>query len=154
MVSTLVGAMILRAVDTLPREFIPVYDQTNVSNPFATNLLLLSPSSASDLSIRHPEGYRVNSMFVSLHTLRVQAAGTLTLLVGIVQLTLSILRLGNLFGLLAPIAIRSFCAATAIHVIATQIGFLFGYRVHHHHGPLRLFYVFVPYLINDRCSVH
>lgn len=139
MVSTVAGAMILRTIDTMPPEFTQVYDQTNVS--FTSNSPLLTFSSASDLSTRLPDGYIVNTMFVSLHTLRVRVAGTLTLLVGLVQLTLSLLRLGNLFGLLAPIALRSFCAATAIHVIATQIGFLFGYRVQHHHGPMRLFYV-------------
>ena len=159
MVSTVVGAMIFRTIETLPSEFTPVYNQTNESNSFTTSSLLLSSSSASDLSTRLPDGYKVNTMFVSSHTLRMRAAGTLTLLVGLVQLTLSLLRLGNLFGLLAPIALRSFCAATAIHVIATQISFLFGYRVQHHHGSLRLFYVlvlhtnnvmFIEYMINLR----
>lgn len=144
-VSTITGAIILKSIDNLSPEITTDYAKNNTSILFTTDTPILNSQKSdllsSTLLLPKPDSDGSSSMSMSSHTLRLRAAGTLTLLVGLVQLLLFLLRLGNLFRLLAPVALRAFCAAAAIHVIATQIGFLFGYQVLQHHGPLRLYYV-------------
>lgn len=75
---------------------------------------------------------------------------SLTLLVGVFQLVMYVLRLGFLTALFSNAMVSGYTTGVAVHVFSSQISYLLGYRVDSHHGPLNL--VFVCYAARTRCS--
>ncbi|XP_072033240.1 prestin-like [Amphiura filiformis] len=72
--------------------------------------------------------------------LRIQVAISLSLLVGIIQISMGILRLGIITRYLSEPLIKGFTAGVAVHVFTNQFPRLFGVRVARYTGPFALIY--------------
>uniref|UniRef100_A0A0X3PQY4 STAS domain-containing protein n=1 Tax=Schistocephalus solidus TaxID=70667 RepID=A0A0X3PQY4_SCHSO len=68
-------------------------------------------------------------------TFRLQVAITLTLSIGLVQLTMGLLQLGFLVTYLSGPLISGFTCASAFHILASQMSGLFGVNVPSYYGP-------------------
>ncbi|XP_056429603.1 chloride anion exchanger-like [Hyla sarda] len=75
-----------------------------------------------------------------LNEKRVTVAASVTVLAGIFQLALGLLQVGFIVIYLSESLISGFTTAAAIHVLVSQLKFLFGLQVEPFSGPLSLFY--------------
>ncbi|KAG8577276.1 hypothetical protein GDO81_010121 [Engystomops pustulosus] len=75
-----------------------------------------------------------------LNEKRVTVAASVTVLAGIFQLALGLLQVGFIVVYLSDSLISGFTTAAAIHVLVSQLKFLFGLTVEPFSGPLSLFY--------------
>lgn len=71
---------------------------------------------------------------------RVQVAVALTTLVGLIQLFLGLLRFGFVAIYLTEPLVRGFTTAAAIHVLVSQLKYLFGVKTKRFSGPLSVLY--------------
>ncbi|XP_075062064.1 chloride anion exchanger-like [Mixophyes fleayi] len=71
---------------------------------------------------------------------RVVVASSVTVLAGIFQLALGLLQVGFIVIYLSDSLISGFTTAAAIHVLVSQLKFLFGLTIDAYSGPLSLFY--------------
>ncbi|XP_047439933.1 solute carrier family 26 member 6 isoform X2 [Mugil cephalus] len=74
---------------------------------------------------------------------RVQIACTLTVLTGIFQILLGVLRFGFVVTYLSEPLIRGYTTASACHVCVSQLKYLFGVKPSRFTGPLSLIYTLV-----------
>ncbi|KAF6216287.1 hypothetical protein GE061_000627 [Apolygus lucorum] len=79
---------------------------------------------------------------IGSHYTPVQVASAVALLVGIYQLILYVLRFGLLCTLLSETLVSGFTAGAAIHVLTSQLKDVFGIKVEHFHGPLKLIRIY------------
>ncbi|XP_069833424.1 chloride anion exchanger-like [Dendropsophus ebraccatus] len=75
-----------------------------------------------------------------LNEKRVTVAASVTVLAGIFQLALGLLQIGFIVIYLSDSLISGFTTAAAIHVLVSQLKFIFGLTVAPFSGPLSLFY--------------
>ncbi|XP_044133105.1 chloride anion exchanger-like [Bufo gargarizans] len=75
-----------------------------------------------------------------LNSKRVTVAASVTVLAGIFQLALGLLQIGFIVIYLSDSLISGFTTAAAIHVLVSQLKFIFGLTVPPFSGPLALFY--------------
>ncbi|XP_077399689.1 prestin isoform X2 [Vanacampus margaritifer] len=68
--------------------------------------------------------------------MRVQVAVVLTTLVGIIQIILGLLRFGFVAIYLTEPLVRGFTTAAAVHVVVSQLKYLFGVKTKRFSGPL------------------
>ncbi|KAM4749658.1 prestin [Rhinophrynus dorsalis] len=80
--------------------------------------------------------------------MRVQVAVALTLLSGLIQLCLGILRFGFVAIYLTEPLVRGFTTAAAVHVFTSQLKYLFGIKTKRYSGPLAVIYSLVAVLSN------
>ncbi|KAG8439951.1 hypothetical protein GDO86_005932 [Hymenochirus boettgeri] len=78
--------------------------------------------------------------------MRVKVAVALTLLSGIIQLCLGILRFGFVAIYLTEPLVRGFTTAAAVHVFISQLKYLFGVKTKRYSGPLAVIYSLVAVL--------
>ncbi|CAH2275768.1 solute carrier family 26, member 4 [Pelobates cultripes] len=78
---------------------------------------------------------------------RVLVAGTLSFLIGIIQLVLGALQFGFIVRYLADPLVRGFTTAAAFHVVVSQIKFLFNVPTKSHVGVFSIIYT-----LNEVCS--
>ncbi|MEE6481243.1 hypothetical protein FKM82_012804 [Ascaphus truei] len=71
---------------------------------------------------------------------RVIVAASVTVLAGIFQLALGLLQVGFIVIYLSDSLISGFTTAAAIHVVVSQLKFVFGLKIPPESGPLSLFY--------------
>ncbi|XP_053575153.1 chloride anion exchanger-like [Bombina bombina] len=71
---------------------------------------------------------------------RVVVAASVTVLAGIFQLAMGLLQIGFVVIYLSDALISGFTTAAAIHVLVSQLKFVFGLKVEPFSGPLSLFY--------------
>ncbi|KAB5541909.1 hypothetical protein PHYPO_G00085400 [Pangasianodon hypophthalmus] len=71
---------------------------------------------------------------------RVQVAVALTALMGIIQLVLGVLRFGFVAIYLTEPLVRGFTTAAAVHVLVSQLKYLFGVKTQRFSGPLSVLY--------------
>ncbi|MCI4388714.1 hypothetical protein PGIGA_G00089230 [Pangasianodon gigas] len=71
---------------------------------------------------------------------RVQVAVALTALMGIIQLVLGVLRFGFVAIYLTEPLVRGFTTAAAVHVLVSQLKYLFGVKTQRYSGPLSVLY--------------
>ncbi|KAM3924381.1 chloride anion exchanger-like [Leptodactylus fuscus] len=84
--------------------------------------------------------YPDNDNDPQLNEKRVMVAASVTVLAGIFQLALGLLQIGFIVKYLSDSLISGFTTAAAIHVLVSQLKFIFGLKVEPFSGPLSLFY--------------
>lgn len=72
----------------------------------------------------------------------VQVATAVALMIGIVQVILGMLQLGSLCVFLSDMLVSGFTTGAAVHVMTSQIKYLFGLQVQRYNGPLKIIYTF------------
>ncbi|XP_077120918.1 chloride anion exchanger-like [Ranitomeya variabilis] len=77
---------------------------------------------------------------LDLNEKRVVVAASVTVLAGIFQLALGLLQVGFIVIYLSDSLISGFTTAAAIHVLVSQLKFIFGLKVDPFSGPLSIFY--------------
>eukprot|EP00079_Xenopus_tropicalis_P034034 XP_017947805.1 PREDICTED: chloride anion exchanger-like [Xenopus tropicalis] len=82
-----------------------------------------------------------------LNEKRVVVAASVTVLAGIFQLAMGLLQIGFIVIYLSDSLISGFTTAAAIHVLVSQLKFVFGLKVEPFSGPLSLFYVSIRIFI-------
>ncbi|XP_039091177.1 testis anion transporter 1 isoform X2 [Hyaena hyaena] len=70
-----------------------------------------------------------------------------TFLTGIIQLSMGLLGFGFVATYLPEAAISAYLAATALHLILSQLTFIFGVMINFHAGPISFFYNIVNYCV-------
>ncbi|XP_075455843.1 chloride anion exchanger-like isoform X2 [Ascaphus truei] len=75
-----------------------------------------------------------------LNEQRLVVAASLTVLVGIIQLTLGLLQVGFIVIYLSEPLINGFTTAAAIEVVVSQLKYVFGVKIPSFSGPLSIFY--------------
>ncbi|XP_055022157.1 solute carrier family 26 member 6-like isoform X2 [Boleophthalmus pectinirostris] len=78
---------------------------------------------------------------------RVKIACSLTLLVGIFQILLGVVKFGFVVNYLSEPLVRGYTTASACHVFVSQLKYIFGVKPSRYNGPLSLIYTVV-----DICS--
>ncbi|CAL4076706.1 unnamed protein product [Meganyctiphanes norvegica] len=77
-----------------------------------------------------------------------QVAAALALAVGLWQVVLGLLQLGVLSVFLSDMLVKGFTTGAAVHVITSQIKYLFGISVPRHAGPLKIPYTYKDIILN------
>ncbi|XP_045113583.1 prestin-like isoform X1 [Portunus trituberculatus] len=72
----------------------------------------------------------------------VQVAAAVALMIGIVQVVLGLLQLGSLCVFLSDMLVSGFTTGAAVHVMTSQIKYLFGLQVQRYNGPLKIIYTY------------
>ncbi|XP_076985515.1 solute carrier family 26 member 6-like isoform X2 [Tamandua tetradactyla] len=72
--------------------------------------------------------------------IRVQLASTLSVLVGLFQVGLGLVRFGFVVTYLSEPLVRGYTTAAAVHVFVSQLKYVFGLHLSSHSGPLSLIY--------------
>ncbi|XP_069484171.1 prestin [Ambystoma mexicanum] len=80
--------------------------------------------------------------------MRVKVAVAVTLLSGLIQLGLGILRFGFVSIYLTEPLVRGFTTAAAVHVFASQLKYLLGIKTKRYSGPLSVVYSIIAVLSN------
>ncbi|XP_073475713.1 prestin isoform X3 [Aquarana catesbeiana] len=80
--------------------------------------------------------------------MRVKVAVAITLLCGLIQMCLGILRFGFVAIYLTEPLVRGFTTAAAVHVFTSQLKYLFGIKTKRYSGPLAVIYSLVSVLLN------
>uniref|UniRef100_A0A8C6TSH2 Si:ch211-117c9.2 n=1 Tax=Neogobius melanostomus TaxID=47308 RepID=A0A8C6TSH2_9GOBI len=78
---------------------------------------------------------------------RVTIACSLTLLVGIFQILLGVVRFGFVVNYLSEPLVRGYTTASACHVFVSQLKYIFGVSPSRYNGPLSLIYVIVATIV-------
>ncbi|XP_076985517.1 solute carrier family 26 member 6-like isoform X4 [Tamandua tetradactyla] len=73
--------------------------------------------------------------------IRVQLASTLSVLVGLFQVGLGLVRFGFVVTYLSEPLVRGYTTAAAVHVFVSQLKYVFGLHLSSHSGPLSLIYL-------------
>ncbi|XP_068762877.1 solute carrier family 26 member 6 isoform X1 [Struthio camelus] len=74
---------------------------------------------------------------------RVELVATLTVLVGIFQVALGLLQFGFVVTYLSDPLVRGYTTAASVHVLISQLKYIFGISLGEHSGPLSLFMTFI-----------
>ncbi|CAD5116129.1 DgyrCDS5053 [Dimorphilus gyrociliatus] len=74
---------------------------------------------------------------------KIQIAVAMTLMAGIFQIIMSFLRLGGVTVLLSPALVSGFTTGAAVHVLTSQVKFLFDIRIPRHSGSLNIIYTYI-----------
>nr|XP_009686574.1 PREDICTED: cadherin EGF LAG seven-pass G-type receptor 3 [Struthio camelus australis] len=74
---------------------------------------------------------------------RVELVATLTVLVGIFQVALGLLQFGFVVTYLSDPLVRGYTTAASVHVLISQLKYIFGISLGEHSGPLSLFTTFI-----------
>ncbi|XP_062441986.1 solute carrier family 26 member 6 [Rhea pennata] len=74
---------------------------------------------------------------------RVELVATLTILVGIFQVALGLLQFGFVVTYLSDPLVRGYTTAASVHVLISQLKYVFGISLGEHSGPLSLFMTFI-----------
>ncbi|XP_019392556.1 PREDICTED: cadherin EGF LAG seven-pass G-type receptor 3, partial [Crocodylus porosus] len=74
---------------------------------------------------------------------RVELVAALTILVGIFQVGLGLLQFGFVVTYLSDPLVRGYTTAASVHVLISQLKYVFGVRLGEHSGPLSLFTSFI-----------
>lgn len=64
-----------------------------------------------------------------------------------VQVILGMLQLGSLCVFLSDMLVSGFTTGAAVHVMTSQIKYLFGLQVQRYNGPLKIIYVSKKYFM-------
>ncbi|XP_038605323.1 testis anion transporter 1 [Tachyglossus aculeatus] len=72
---------------------------------------------------------------------------TLTFLTGVIQLLLGFFCLGFITKYLSETVMNAYLAATALHMMVSQLCYIFGFVIHFHTGPLAFFYNILDYCL-------
>ncbi|XP_077120847.1 prestin [Ranitomeya variabilis] len=80
--------------------------------------------------------------------MRVKVAVAITLLSGLIQLILGILRFGFVAIYLTEPLVRGFTTAAAVHVFISQLKYLLGIKISRYNGPLAVIYRLIAVLSN------
>ncbi|KAM4835188.1 testis anion transporter 1 isoform 2-T2 [Thomomys bottae] len=73
--------------------------------------------------------------------------GTTTFLTGIIQLCMGLLGMGFMATYLPEATINAYLAAVALHIMLSQLTFVFGIMISFHAGPIAFFYNIINYCI-------
>ncbi|XP_025931272.1 solute carrier family 26 member 6 [Apteryx rowi] len=74
---------------------------------------------------------------------RVELVATLTILVGVFQVALGFLQFGFVVTYLSDPLVRGYTTAASVHVLISQLKYVFGISLGEHSGPLSLFTTFI-----------
>uniref|UniRef100_A0A8B9SC08 Solute carrier family 26 member 6 n=1 Tax=Apteryx owenii TaxID=8824 RepID=A0A8B9SC08_APTOW len=74
---------------------------------------------------------------------RVELVATLTILVGVFQVALGLLQFGFVVTYLSDPLVRGYTTAASVHVLISQLKYVFGISLGEHSGPLSLFTTFI-----------
>nr|XP_015203560.1 PREDICTED: solute carrier family 26 member 6 [Lepisosteus oculatus] len=80
---------------------------------------------------------------------RVQVAVAATVLAGIFQVVLGLVRFGFVVTYLSEPLVRGYTTAAATYVVITQLKYIFGIHPKRHSGPLALVYIVVGTLVSN-----
>lgn len=155
--SIVAGAAVMKIfsqplVDIKPILDVPVQDlspQVHFTQSTSQALVNISatPSPTIDTSSSPPATTHVPGFYMyrgenyTRLEMLVAVNASLTLLVGVFQLVMFVLRLGFLTALFSNAMVCGYTTGVAVHVFSSQISYLLGYRVHTYHGPLNLVFV-------------
>ncbi|XP_060100679.1 prestin isoform X1 [Heteronotia binoei] len=90
----------------------------------------------------YPESFRIRD------SMRIKVAVAVTLLSGIMQLCLGLLRFGFVAIYLTEPLVRGFTTAAAVHVFTSQLKYLLGIKTKRFSGPLSCLYSFIAVFSN------
>ncbi|NXT36457.1 S26A6 protein, partial [Pelecanoides urinatrix] len=74
---------------------------------------------------------------------RVELVATMTVLTGIFQVALGLLQFGFVVTYLSDPLVRGYTTAASVHVLVSQLKYVFGVSLREHSGPLSLFMTFI-----------
>ncbi|KAF6116167.1 solute carrier family 26 member 8 [Phyllostomus discolor] len=89
-----------------------------------------------------------NPSFYTAYNRSLSVVASTTFLTGIIQLSMGMLGFGFVTTYLPEAAISAYLAATAIHIIQSQLTCIFGIMIHFHAGPISFFYNIVNYCMS------
>ncbi|NWX93143.1 S26A6 protein, partial [Nothoprocta pentlandii] len=78
-----------------------------------------------------------------LNAARVELVATLTILVGVFQVALGLLQFGFVVTYLSDPLVRGYTTAASVHVLISQLKYVFGISLSEHSGPLSLVMTFI-----------
>ncbi|NWJ10141.1 S26A6 protein, partial [Crypturellus undulatus] len=78
-----------------------------------------------------------------LNAARVELVATLTVLVGVFQVALGLLQFGFVVTYLSDPLVRGYTTAASVHVLISQLKYVFGISLGEHSGPLSLIMTFI-----------
>ncbi|NXD14004.1 S26A6 protein, partial [Nothocercus nigrocapillus] len=78
-----------------------------------------------------------------LNAARVELVATLTILVGVFQVALGLLQFGFVVTYLSDPLVRGYTTAASVHVLISQLKYVFGISLGEHSGPLSLIMTFI-----------
>lgn len=73
----------------------------------------------------------------------VQVAGAVSIVSGLWQVVMGVLRLGSLSVVLSEVLVSGFTTGAAIHVFTSQVKNMFGVKIERFNGPLKLIYTYI-----------
>ncbi|XP_076060912.1 solute carrier family 26 member prestin isoform X2 [Oratosquilla oratoria] len=72
-----------------------------------------------------------------------QVASAVALMVGLWELALGMLQLGVLSVFLSDMLVSGFTTGAAVHVLTSQVKYIFGINISRHHGPLKIIFTYI-----------
>uniref|UniRef100_H0WLI6 Solute carrier family 26 member 8 n=2 Tax=Otolemur garnettii TaxID=30611 RepID=H0WLI6_OTOGA len=107
-------------------------------SPFNNGHLILGTFIKEDFSVPY---------YFTGYNKSLNVVATTTFLTGIIQLLMGMMGLGLVTTYLPEAAISAYLAATALHVILSQLTFVFGVMISFHSGPIAFFYNIMNYCL-------
>ncbi|XP_037002151.2 testis anion transporter 1 [Artibeus jamaicensis] len=108
-------------------------------HPFNSGHLMLGSFIKQDFS---------NPSFFTAYNRSLSVVASTTFLTGVIQLSMGMLGFGFVTTYLPEAAISAYLAATAIHIIQSQLTCIFGIMIQFHSGPISFFYNLVNYCMS------
>ncbi|XP_012576021.1 PREDICTED: testis anion transporter 1 isoform X1 [Condylura cristata] len=88
-----------------------------------------------------------DSVYITAYNKSLSAMASTTFLTGIIQLSMGVLGFGFIATYLPEAVISAYLAATALHIILSQLTFIFGITISFHAGPVSFFHNIINYCI-------
>ncbi|KAI4531267.1 hypothetical protein MG293_019125 [Ovis ammon polii] len=108
------------------------------TEPFNSGHLLLGTFIQDDFS---------NITFYENYNRSLSSVASVTLLTGIIQLSMGMLGFGFIVTYIPEAAISGYLAATALHVMLSQLTCIFGVMISYNSGPIAFFYNIINYCL-------
>ncbi|XP_070101615.1 testis anion transporter 1 isoform X4 [Equus caballus] len=112
------------------------------------NVLRLYPFNSGHLVLgTFLKGDFSNPSFLKAYNRSLSVVASTTFLTGIIQLSMGVLGFGFIATYLPEAAISAYLAATALHVMLSQLTCIFGIMISFHAGPIAFFFNIINYCI-------
>ncbi|XP_007888433.1 solute carrier family 26 member 6 isoform X4 [Callorhinchus milii] len=85
--------------------------------------------------------------------MRVKVATLLTFFSGVYQIVLGLIKFGFVVTYLSDPLVRGYTTAAAIHVLISQLKYVFGINIPRYNGPLSLIYVVIATVVSANCNL-
>ena len=137
-VISLMTAKVVQNYATITSDIPPILTHDN--NTFGT----LSVTEETVNNLTGDMGLNMNEFYTPI-----QVVTAVSMMTGIYQIIMCVLRLGTLSSLLSEPLVNGFTTAAAVHVAVSQIKDLLGITVPRHKGAFKIIFVSFKYFINN-----